>query len=482
MSSGQDYSGGYYDGDSRYLQQEDYQHQWPPPQQQGYPHGGQWNGEQYSYPHDGQRQGERYGDPQYQQQPQYGWRDEEYYGHHGYGPRQYEAYAPQVYQARPVGARGAKERRRKRNPFLAALITLLLLTGAGFGGYYTLGEFGFFGPDDYTGSGNGQDAIIEVRQGDSGGEIAKTLTAAGVVKSEVAFLAASARNPDSKTIQAGWYKLQKEMSADAAVLALLDLKNRYVKTVVVTEGMSTFDIYKKLATKLGRPIQDFQDAAKDPVALGVDETWFTRKDGRAITFRSAEGFLFPATYEFDPDTTPEQALKAMVAKFNQVTAEIRFTESVASKSAYSPYEALIAASIAQKEVHSAEDFPKLTQVLYFRAYSRRFSCNCLKADSTLNYFFKLNGAPAKPSKDITQAELEDESNPYNTYAHSKMPPTPIGNPGKTALNAAVNPADTSYRYWIVIDASGTAAFTSSQSTHCSNTKKAIQAGLPARPC
>lgn len=113
---------------------------------------------------------------------------------------------------------------------------------------------------------NDLEAIVEVNPRHSGGAISKTLTAAGVVKSEAAFLAATARNPDARSIQAGRYKLQKEMSVDAAILALLDVKNRYVKKVLVTEGMSTFDIYKKLSTELGRPVEDFQNAPRNTLS------------------------------------------------------------------------------------------------------------------------------------------------------------------------------------------------------------------------
>lgn len=508
MSYGQDY-GGYYD-DGRYPQQGGQQQQWPQqgqygqqtygqqPNEWGQP--GQYGQQPYGPPQSGvpQYSQPQYGQPQYDQgqyaQGQYGQQQygQPYYGQQGYDQQQYSQYGqqgwpeeqPQSRQATRGGVKTKKKRKKKRRPFLVILLTLVILGGVGYGGYQALGAFGFLGPADYSGAGNGQEAIVEVKKGQGGTDIAKSLMTAGVIKSEAAFIAAATKNPDSKTIQEGFYKLQKEMKAETALSMLLDVKNRVVKTVLITEGMATMDIYAKLAKDLGKPVEEFVNAAKDPVKLGVAETWFARKDGKAVV-KSVEGFLFPATYEFPPNVSAETALKTMVAKFNAVATELKFVETVnQNKMGYSPYEALIAASMAQAEFKKSEDMVNGTQVMYYRVYSKKFPCNCLQVDSSLNYFYKLNGAPAKASIDLTVSELKDAKNTYNTYVIAGMTPTPIGNPGKTALQAAMTPGTAKYQYWVAVNKDGLTKFSETRSSFCTNINEAIKNGVlgPSAKC
>jgi hypothetical protein len=278
VSYGQDYGG--YPDDGRHSRQA--QQQWP---QQ--PHDQQWNGHNGQQPVPAQpaygQQGygqPQYGQPQYDQQgygqqpaygqPQY---DQSWQGLQGYGQPQYDQqgyaqqpqYDPQAYGQQPqhgqwpgqqpqqavygqpqatraasngkaVNSKKKKKKKKKKNPFLVALIVIALIAGVGYGGYTALGSFGFLGPSDYAGGGTAEEVTIEVKSGEGGTDIATTLTEAGVVKSEAAFIAAHMGNPDAKSIQPGYYKMRKEMSGAAAVLALLDLKNKVVLTVLVKEG------------------------------------------------------------------------------------------------------------------------------------------------------------------------------------------------------------------------------------------------------
>jgi UPF0755 protein len=168
-----------------------------------------------------------------------------------------------------------------------------------------------------------------------------------------------------------------------------------------------------------------------------------------------EGFLFPARYDFDPGRSATDILKAIVAKFNAVATKLDFPNRVRNERHISPYEALIAASIAEAEAQKPEDMAKVTRVLYNRAYGGRFPCSCLQLDSTVNYWLRVQGKETKDSKNLTQSELHDPNDPYNTHDKPGLPIGPIGNPGENSLTAAMVPAEGPWLYFLTVDKAGT---------------------------
>src|SRR5690606_9556285 len=155
------------------------------------------------------------------------------------------------------------------------------------------------------------------------------------------------------------------MRADLAVEMLLDLDNRVVERVTIPEGLTSFRTFDLLAGELGIAVEDFEAAAADPSAPGGPEAWFTRNAGKEAQEPSIEGFLFPSTYEFPPEPTAEQVLKAMVAQFLTVAEQIGFVETVENeRGGIAPYEALIVASLAQAEAGVPEDMGKIARVAY----------------------------------------------------------------------------------------------------------------------
>src|SRR6185312_6706260 len=155
----------------------------------------------------------------------------------------------------------------------------------------------------------------------------------------------------------------KQMSGDAAVAAMLDLKNRIVNGITIPEGLTAKTVYKRLSEKTDIPVKDFEAAAKDPEALGVPDWWFKRDDGKKVV-KSVEGFLYPDTYEIPPKATAESILKLMVDNFLSVTGEMKFADRVQKERKVSPYEALIVASLAQAEAGNKDDLGKVARVAY----------------------------------------------------------------------------------------------------------------------
>ncbi|WP_405093601.1 endolytic transglycosylase MltG [Micromonospora sp. NBC_01392] len=377
--------------------------------------------------------------------------------------------------------RGAVRRRQGKSggsrgkTLLALALALILLGGIGGGAYYGFDRVqNYFVTPDYDGSGTGE-AIVEIKQGALIADMADALVAADVVKSTKAFIEAAEENARSKNIQPGTYKLRKQMSGDAAVTAMLDLKNKIVNGLTIPEGRTAKNVYKLLSEKTDIPVKEFETAAKDPEALGVPDWWFKRSDGKKIK-PSIEGFLFPDTYEIPPKATAETVLKLMVENFLTVTGEMKFADRVqAERGGVSPYEALVVASLAQAEAGNKDDLGKVARVAYNRVYGE-FDCNCLEMDVTVNYYLELTGQKTKASKDMTPAELDNPKNPYNRKLRGLVP-TPINNPGKQALEGAMAPPPGKWLFFVAIDKEGHSAFAETYEEQRRNEQKAREAGI-----
>ncbi|MBM0234503.1 endolytic transglycosylase MltG [Micromonospora sp. STR1_7] len=359
--------------------------------------------------------------------------------------------------------------------FLALLLALFLLGGIGGAAFYGFDRIqNYFVTPDYDGSGSGE-ITVEIKNGALLADMADALVAADVVKSQKAFIEAAEADSRSKNIQPGTYKLRKQMSGASAVTAMLDLKNKIVNGITIPEGRTSLNIYKLLSDKTKIPVKDFQTAAKDPEALGVPDWWFKREDGKKVV-KSVEGFLYPDTYEIPPKATAESILKLMVDNFLSVTEEMKFADRVQKeRGGVSPYEALIVASLAQAEAGNKDDLGKVARVAYNRAYGE-FPCNCLEMDVTVNYYLESIGKPTKSSKQMTESELNDPKNPYNRKLPG-MIPTPINNPGKQALEGAMDPPVGKWLFFVAVDKQGHSAFAETPEQHERNKAKAREAGI-----
>jgi peptidoglycan lytic transglycosylase G len=364
---------------------------------------------------------------------------------------------------------------------VAFLLSFLLLAALGGGAWYGYDRVrGYFSTPDYTSAGTGQ-VRVEVKTGDTITDIGNTLVRADVVKSAKAFVNAAGKNPRSQNIQPGFYKLRSKMRAADALALMLDLKNKVVTKVTIPEGRTAIQTFALLSKATGISADTFATAAKDPLKLGVPDFWFVRGDKKKMT-PSIEGFLYPATYDFDPDASAEEILRDMVAQFLKVTTDLKFVDTVqAERGGISPYDALMVASLAQAEAGVPEDLAKITRVAYNRVYSGNFPCSCLQFDVTVNYYLELMGKPTKASKNFTAAELNDPKNPYSTHAHPGLPPSAIDNPGEQALRGAMNPAPNPKNglllYFVAIDKQGHSAFATTIEEHERNKAKARQNGV-----
>jgi UPF0755 protein len=152
--------------------------------------------------------------------------------------------------------------------------------------------------------------------------------------------------------------------------------------------------------------------------------------------RTLEGFLFPATYEFDRRTTSRQLVERQLEAFRRNWAKLDL--AYARSKNLTPYDVLIIASMVEKEVSVPRERALVAAVVYNRLKARM----PLGIDATLRY-----GLGIPPTEPIRQSQLENPT-PYNTRIHAGLPPTPIGNPGLAALRAAARPARVDYLFFV----------------------------------
>ena len=303
--------------------------------------------------------------------------------------------------------------------------------------------------------------FVMLRPGYSTRRIASELKAAGVIRSEEAFILWRYIR-HRRSMKAGEYLFDKPANT-------IDVQKRlrrgdvYYHTVVVPEGFTMFDIARAVeAAGLG-PAADFLKVAQSDTFIVSDI---------APTAHSLEGYLFPDTYEFSRMQSMREIAAGMVKEFRQTARQIGLLQAPGSDPTGSdptsplPIVAetniertVIMASIVEKETAVAEERPLVASVYYNRLAKRI----ALDADPSIIYAELLAGK-------YTGALHHDDmsfNSPYNTYRHAGLPPGPIGNPGKSALEAAIHPAQSDY-YYFVADAAGHHRFARTIAEHNDN--------------
>jgi UPF0755 protein len=364
---------------------------------------------------------------------------------------------------------------RSKIAFLMAFVLLGVLGVGVVAGYHQV--LGLFAAPDYDGPGTAP-VRITLAQDATLNDIGNALVDAGVVESTKAFVRAAAADPRGRNIGPGTYDLKSRMSAKDAVALLLDPASRVTTAVTIPEGSTAAQTFELLSRATKIPVRDFRTAATDPVALGVDPSWFTRRDGRTVR-TSVEGFLFPGAYQLDPSMTAGEILRTMVARFVAAVTDAGFAGQAQNLLSVSPFEALTVASIAQAESGTAADLPKIARVAYNRAYKAHLP---LDLDATADYWTNRdNGTAPAVARRLTGAAKHDPENPYDTASTQGLPPGPIDSPGAAALRAAARPAIGPWLYFVVIDKAGTTAFATTAAAHAANVRQACANGLPVCP-
>ena len=207
--------------------------------------------------------------------------------------------------------------------------------------------------------------------------------------------------------------------------------------IVFPEGFTRGEMARRVAAvdKIAERKRHVRARLSGPAYLAA-----TRKPRAPACFRNRvrtmEGFLFPATYEFFPQTTSAQLVQDQLGAFcdNWEQVDLRYARS----KNLTPYDVLVIASMVEKETLSPDERQLVSAVIYNRLHARM----PLGIDATLRY-----GLGIPPTESIHESQLESDS-PYNTRKHAGLPPTPIANPGLASLQAAAHPAKVNYLYFV----------------------------------
>jgi UPF0755 protein len=314
--------------------------------------------------------------------------------------------------------------RGRRNRLACAVTALLLAVVLGIGGLLLRGWWTgqeVPAPPDYSGAGTGS-VRVEVPPGANLTEIGRLLRKAGVVASVEGFTRAAAKDPRAVSIQPGDYGLRRRMSSRAALGVLTNPAN--AGGLVIPEGRRAEQVYAAIDSRLGLPPgTTAAEAARNTASLALP----------GYAGGKVEGFLFPARYSVGRGTSALALLRRMVAQAR--------TEFAAEGIGSGPraYELVVIASLVQAEAQAPEDFGRVARVIRNRL-DRGMP---LQLDSALNYGL------GRTTLDTTHEDVRIE-NPYNTYLHPGLPPTPVDNPGHAALQAALHPTPGPWLYFVTV--------------------------------
>lgn len=305
----------------------------------------------------------------------------------------------------------------------------------------------------------GEPQTITVPEGSTSDDIGRLLAAEGVISSDFVwgwYLRINGGGP----FQAGDYELG-DNSAIADVIDILEAGPAPIdeRSFTVPEGLTVPEILARLADPddgLGFDLATMQQLL---------DSGQIRWQGQPADQPSNEGILFPETYRIDAEADEKAVLLLLVAQLDQVMTELDVA-SAQERFNLTPYEVLVAASLIEEETKVDAERPMVARVIY----NRLSQGIPLGIDATSRYEAELAG------RDRGDIDFESDS-PYNTRRNAGLPPTPIAAPGRASIEAALNPADGPWTYYVLEDAEGNHFFTDSNSEFLAAKERCRQAGL-----
>lgn len=314
---------------------------------------------------------------------------------------------------------------RKENPFKrpAALLALVILIPGLFiaAGGYILYNYS----DSPAGSGDSE-VVFVVSPGQGFSIVSESLVKADIVKSPEKFKLLGSITGNDKKIKAGEYLLSSSMTP-SEILGVLTSGKVRLYSITIPEGYNIYQVADVFSQAGIVNRDEFLKASTSPELL--------RQNGLSETNSSFEGYLFPDTYKFPKGIQAAEIIRVMLARFRSVY--IKAWEKRGEELGFSVHEILTLASIIEKETGDAGERPIISSVFHNRLRKRMR----LETDPTVIYGIRdFDG-------NLTKKHLREKT-PYNTYRIKGLPPGPIANPGRKAIEAALYPAETDYLFFV----------------------------------
>ena len=322
---------------------------------------------------------------------------------------------------------------------------------------------GFFTVKKLLGPATTQEESISMRvkvpSGTSVSAVGKSLKEDGLILSSDAFYYYAKFKKIG--IKSGVYTITSDMSV-AEILSVLESGKQDFIAVSIPEGYTL----RQMAVLL----------EEHGVVLSSEEfisECYNKKllEEYKIPGQSFEGYLFPDTYYFDPETKPDKVIRAMADNFFEKLDSIpEFADKTPDEIFY--YVRL--ASIIEREYRVADEAPLISSVFTNRLNTRQ-NGHTMGLYSCATVVYIITDILGKPHPDVVTKADTQIDNPYNTYKYEGLPPGAISNPGLIALNAAIKPAKTKYKYFRVIDEqAGRHAFSENLEEHNTATTYSVK--------
>ena len=290
---------------------------------------------------------------------------------------------------------------------------------------------------------------VVIDRGATFAEVARRLASAGVISNVLTFRMLARVRGEESEVRAGEYRFSPRSTQNEVLRALVSGGAQVATWVTIPEGFTAAQIASRL------------QAAGVGSSVGFVREFMHRRlsvDG-AVT-RNLEGFLFPSTYLLPLGAAPSQVADILTAQFLK---ELPSDASSRARTLHvSVPQAVTVASLIEREAKREPDRPLIAEVIY----NRLRLAMPLQVDAAIEYALPLH------KSQLSFADLKIDS-PYNTYVHSGLPPTPIANPGRASLEAALHPAKGEYLYYVYCGG-GRHVFAQTLAEHQANVARCLQ--------
>jgi UPF0755 protein len=341
-------------------------------------------------------------------------------------------------------------RRRRRWPRVLAGLAVVVVLAGGAAGLWYQRQADPPGPP-------GAEVQVAIPLGSSTQRIAAVLDDRGVVGSARLFrlwLRVRGEGP----FQAGDYRFRQRSSFSQALAVLESGPEVRFDRVTVPEGLTLAQVAERVGRLPGRSAERFLELARSGQV---------RSRYQPAGSTNLEGLLFPDTYFVEEKDDEAAILARMVATFDQQAAAAG-VDQAAARVGLSPYQAIVVASLVERETRFDDERAKVARVVYNRL-ARRMR---LQVDATVIYALGKSG---DRNVRVLFRDLEVDS-PYNTYKVTGLPPTPIAAPGRASLDAALDPEPGPWLFYVVVETNGRHAFATTGAEHQANIRRAEQNG------
>ena len=313
---------------------------------------------------------------------------------------------------------------------------------------------------------DGINSTVTIESGTNAEQILEMLETEGFIGSKLAAQIYIRLNPDSAEFKAGEHNISSSLSLEEILAVLSESPERKTVWITIPEGMRYTKVVEQIRAELtGTSVAlDYELLTE---IMDTPENYYEQMDQDVVSFllrnkpdqKTIEGFLYPDTYNIDVQITEIQLVELFVYTLIDKLAEDDLATIATSD--YNLYQILNIAGMLEREANTEEDFKLVAGVLYNRLEQNMR----LDVDATILYGLDKDG-----SETIFQSEIDDVSNPYNTRRLSGLPPTPISNPGITAIKAAIHPAKSDFLFYLTGN-DGKTYYAKTNNEHVNNINK-----------